>query len=83
MSEVRKMIVELTGMHEFEHKISGDLVLSDSGIDSGDLVRLVLLIEERTDVEVTAEDIQNLRTLADYESFVANRADGRRPSGDI
>ncbi|MEU5431078.1 acyl carrier protein [Streptomyces olivoreticuli] len=73
MSTVREMLVELTGTPEFADGISDDADLSASGIDSGDLVRLVLLIEQRTGAEVTAEDMDQLTTIADYERFVATR----------
>jgi acyl carrier protein len=82
MSTVREMLVELTGMPEFADGISDDTDLNASGIDSGDLVRLVLLIEQRTGVEVTAEDMDGLATIADYERFVKER-DGaaQQPGG--
>ncbi|KUJ41308.1 acyl carrier protein [Streptomyces albus subsp. albus] len=73
MSTVREMLVELTGTPEFAEGISDDADLSASGIDSGDLVRLVLLIEQRTGSEVTAEDMERLVTIADYERFLAER----------
>ncbi|WSQ96848.1 acyl carrier protein [Streptomyces sp. NBC_01210] len=71
------MLVELTGTSEFLDGVGDDVDLSASGIDSGDVVRLVLLIEQRTGVEVTAEDMERLSTIADYERFVAEaRPDG-------
>ncbi|MET9610791.1 acyl carrier protein [Streptomyces sp. NPDC006512] len=73
MSVVRGMLVELTGTPEFAESIGDDVDLGASGIDSGDLVRLVLLIEQRTGAEVTAEEMERLVTLADYERFVAGR----------
>lgn len=76
MSTVREMLVELTGTPEFAEEISEDTDLSASGIDSGDLVRLVLLIEERTGAAVSAEDLENLVTIGDYERFVAARSAG-------
>ncbi|MFE0420089.1 acyl carrier protein [Streptomyces tendae] len=75
MSTVREMLVELTGEPEFAESIGDDAELSASGIDSGDLVRLVLLIEQRTGAEVTTEDMDNLVTIKDYERFVAERGD--------
>ncbi|WP_225838973.1 acyl carrier protein [Streptomyces sp. NK08204] len=81
MSTVRDMLVELTGMQEFAESIGDDVDLSASGIDSGDLVRLVLLIEQRTGVEVTAEDMDGLSTIADYERFVAERGSAAQAGG--
>lgn len=83
MNTVREMLVELTGMEEFAGSIGNDVDLSASGIDSGDLVRLVLLIEERTGVEVTAEDMDQLSTIADYEHFVAERGSTARQTGGV
>ncbi|QKV96258.1 acyl carrier protein [Streptomyces sp. NA02950] len=81
MGTVREMLVELTGTPEFAEGVEDDADLSASGIDSGDLVRLVLLIEQRTGVEVTAEDMEGLTTLADYERFVAGRTGAAQPGG--
>ncbi|MEK8169971.1 acyl carrier protein [Streptomyces sp. M19] len=81
MSTVRDMLVELTGMPEFAESVDDDADLSASGIDSGDLVRLVLLIEQRTGGEVTAEDMDGLSTIADYERFVAERTGATRAGG--
>ncbi|MEU7109713.1 acyl carrier protein [Streptomyces stramineus] len=83
MSTVREMLVELTGTPEYADSISEDADLSATGIDSGDLVRLILLIEQRTGVEVTAEEMDKLTTIADYERFVAARGGATpTPGGD-
>ncbi|MCL7428997.1 acyl carrier protein [Streptomyces sp. NPDC052415] len=73
MSTIRQLLVELTGTAEYADQVGDDVNLVDTGIDSGDLVRLVLLVERRLGVEITAEDVQELRTIADYERFVAER----------
>ncbi|MFI1928033.1 acyl carrier protein [Streptomyces sp. NBC_00080] len=76
MSTVRELLVELTGTEEFADagQVGDDLDLAASGIDSGDLVRLVLLVEQRAGVEITADDMEKLQTIADYERFVAERS---------
>ncbi|KQX65474.1 acyl carrier protein [Streptomyces sp. Root1310] len=76
MSTVRELLVELTGTEEFADaaRVGDDLDLASSGIDSGDLVRLVLLVEQRAGVEITADDMERLQTIADYERFVAERS---------
>ncbi|HZF87728.1 acyl carrier protein [Streptomyces sp.] len=73
MSTIRELLVELTGTAEYAGQVGDDVDLAASGIDSGDLVRLVLLVEQRLGVEITAEDMEGLRTIADYERFVAER----------
>ncbi|MCX2926270.1 acyl carrier protein [Streptomyces sp. NEAU-W12] len=76
MSTIRELLVELTGTAEFAdaERIGDDTDLAASGIDSGDLVRLVLLVEQRLGVEITADDMEELRTIADYERFTAERS---------
>lgn len=74
MSTIRTLLVEITGTEEFADSVGDDVDLAASGIDSGDLVRLVLLVEQRTGVEITAEDMEHLRTIADYERFVSEHA---------
>ncbi|MEU4013312.1 acyl carrier protein [Streptomyces pseudogriseolus] len=74
MSTIRELLVELTGTAEYADTIGDDVDLAASGIDSGDLVRLVLLVEQRTGVEITAEDMEKLHTIADYERFVEERS---------
>ncbi|MGA5179894.1 acyl carrier protein [Streptomyces pseudogriseolus] len=74
MSTIRELLVELTGTAEYADAIGDDVDLAASGIDSGDLVRLVLLVEQRTGVEITADDMEKLHTIADYERFVEERS---------
>jgi acyl carrier protein len=76
MSIIRDLLVELTGTAEFAdaERVGDDVDLAASGIDSGDLVRLVLLVEQRLGVEITAEDLEELHTIADYERFVTGRS---------
>ncbi|MET7442354.1 acyl carrier protein [Streptomyces sp. NPDC004082] len=81
MSTIRTLLVELTGTAEYADAIGDDVDLAGSGIDSGDLVRLVLLVEQRTGVEITAEDMEKLHTIADYERFVAEHAVAGTPGG--
>ena len=61
MSTIRELLVELTGTTEYAETLGDDAELAGSGIDSGDLVRLVLLVEQRTGVEITGDDMEELR----------------------
>ena len=76
MSTIRELLVELTGTAEFgdAERVGDDADLAGSGIDSGDLVRLVLLVEQRMGVEITASDMESLRTISDYEQFAAKHS---------
>ena len=73
MSTIREMLTGLTGMPEFAETIGADDDLAASGIDSGDLVRLILLVEQQTGAEITAADMDQLSTIAAFERFVAGR----------
>ncbi|BAU81358.1 nikkomycinbiosynthesis protein sanT [Streptomyces laurentii] len=75
MSTIRELLVELTGMEDYADagRVGDDVDLAASGIDSGDLVRLVLLVEQRAGVEITADDMEKLHSITDYERFVAER----------
>ncbi|MGW5652758.1 acyl carrier protein [Streptomyces humi] len=79
MSFVRDLLVELTGTTDYASAVDDDTDLAASGIDSGDLVRLVLLVEQRLGVEITADDMENLHTIGDYERFLAEKA----PAGTV
>ncbi|MFE7898169.1 acyl carrier protein [Streptomyces sp. NPDC057424] len=82
MSTIRELLTELTGTSEYAEKLGDDTDLAASGIDSGDLVRLILLVEQRTGVEITAGDMEQLTTIADYERFLTDRAGSTpRPGG--
>lgn len=74
MQSVRDMLAEVTGSPEFGTDLDGDMELGASGIDSGDLVRLVLLIERHTGATVSVEDVARLRTINDFETYVAATA---------
>ncbi|MET8173742.1 acyl carrier protein [Streptomyces clavifer] len=76
MATIRELLVELTGTAEFADagEVGDGIDLAASGIDSGDLVRLVLLVEQRLGVEITADDMEELHSIGDYERFVTERS---------
>jgi acyl carrier protein len=61
MSTGRDLLGQLVGPVADDLRPDDDLLLS--GIDSGDLVRLGMLIEDRYGVELQADDLAGLRTL--------------------
>ncbi len=54
---------------------SADLVRA--GANSGELVRMALLIEERDDTELSSDDMGELRTLEGIGSLLERLEDGR------
>ena len=47
-------------------------ILDDLGADSLDVVEMVMALEERFDIEVPDEDVEEMRTVADVERYVVN-----------
>ncbi|MFF8868451.1 acyl carrier protein [Streptomyces sp. NPDC015139] len=81
MTTIRELLVEITGTTEYVG-LPDDTDLHSSGIDSGDLVRLVLLMERHTGEEITTADMEHLRTIGDYEEFLAaDRGAAGSPDG--
>lgn len=72
----RALLAELVGDGTASQLDPGaDLVRS--GVNSGELVRLALLIEERYDKELSSDDLGELRTLDGIESLLQRLEDGR------
>jgi acyl carrier protein len=69
----RELLAEVTGAEVAERVgPADDLVLA--GVDSGDLIRLALLIEERLDGALDPERLQDLRTLAAIDAVLQEEA---------
>ena len=45
----------------------------DLGADSLDLFELVMALEEEFEVEIPTEDLENIKTIGDVESYLQNR----------
>jgi len=49
-------------------------ILDDLGADSLDVVELVMSLEDAFDIEVPDEDVEGMRTVADIQRYVIQRA---------
>ncbi len=49
-------------------------ILDDLGVDSLDLVELVMALEDAFDIRVPDEDVDAIRTIGDVERTVVSRA---------
>ena len=57
-----------------EEKITMEATLaSDLNIDSLDAVELVMALEEEFEVEIPTEDLENIKTIGDVESYLQSR----------
>lgn len=45
----------------------------DLGADSLDLFEMVMALEEEFDVEIPTEDLENIKTIGEVESYLQNR----------
>jgi len=54
-------------------KLKEDDLLTDLGLDSLDLVEVMLTIEDRLGVEFTSEEIANLSTLKDVVQLIETK----------
>lgn len=45
----------------------------DLGVDSLDLFEMVMALEEEFEVEIPTEDLENIKTIGDVESYLQSR----------
>jgi acyl carrier protein len=73
LDEVVHEIIELVRIEATELNVTADSVLSDIGLDSLKFMSVVFKIEARFDIELQEEDADDLRTVGDLASLVAER----------
>jgi acyl carrier protein len=73
LDEVVHEIIELVRIEATELNVTADSVLSDVGLDSLKFMSVVFKIEARFDIELQEEDADDLRTVGDLASLVAER----------
>ena len=72
LEEMRKMIAEQLNCEESE--ITADTSFKDDlGADSLDLFEMVMALEEEFEVEIPTEDLENIKTIGDVESYLQSR----------
>ena len=47
--------------------------IEDLGADSLDLFEMVMALEEEFEVEIPTEDLENIKTIGDVESYLQSR----------
>jgi acyl carrier protein len=70
----RQLLMEVLDVPEVARKIRADEDLILAGINSGDLIRLGLTIEERTHLPLTDDDLMDLQTVDGIDRVLASRA---------
>ena len=69
---IRRLVAEQLGLDVAEVDPEAN-ILDDLGADSLDVVELVMLLEDEFDIEVPDEAAEAMRTIADFERYVAEQ----------
>ena len=69
---IKRLTAEQLNVDESEIKLATSFI-DDLGADSLDLVDLMMALEEEFDIEVTEDEVENLKTVGDIVDFVKNR----------
>ncbi len=72
--KVKELLVEELSVKEEDITPSAELV-NDLGINSLELADLVLLCEEKFDVEIRDEDIPSFVTVGDIVEYLSNKTE--------
>jgi acyl carrier protein len=73
LAEVTHEIIDLVKIESTEVNVTADSILQDVGLDSLKFMSVVFKIEARFDIELQEEDADDLRTVRDLASLVAER----------
>jgi len=72
VENIKEIIVEADVLGDVE-EMKSDVALSEQGIDSLDVVNVYLLIEEKFDVQIPDEDIDQVKTIDNIVEYVNNK----------
>ena len=70
---VRDIIATQLGMDANKIKLESDII-NDLGLDSLDIVELVMTLEEKWNIVADDEDIKTLKIVADVVKYIENNA---------
>ena len=71
----RELLMEVLDVPELAAMIPAEADLIVAGINSGDLIRLGLTIEERTQLPLDDDDLLALQTVSGIDRLLAARAE--------
>lgn len=69
--EIRKIVAENLGVEEKEIKMETSFK-KDLEADSLDLFEMVMALEEKYEIEIPSEDLEQLLSIADVISYIEN-----------
>ena len=71
-SRLRTLVATQLGV-DLQDLVTGIRFLDDLGVDSLDVVELVMVLEESFDIIVPDEDVEGFHTFGDVEAYVEKR----------
>lgn len=74
MTPGRKLLAEVVGDAELVGSLGDTDPLLTSGINSGDIVRVSLAIEEQLGEPLSSDDAESIQTIADIDAVLAAAA---------
>lgn len=72
LEKIKEIIAESLGT-EISTLTEETSFKEDLGADSLDLFEMVMALEEEFEVEIPTEDLENIKTIGDVESYLQNR----------
>ena len=72
--KIKDIIVEQLDVEEDAVTMEASIT-DDLGADSLDVVDLVMSIEERFDVEIPDEEVENIKTVGDIVKYIENKVE--------
>ena len=70
--QIREIVASQLGV-DLDKVVPEANILDDLGADSLDVVELVMILEDEFDIEVPDEAAEAMRTIADFERYVAEQ----------
>lgn len=70
--KIKAMIAQQTGVDESKITMQSD-ILKDIGLDSLDIVELIMNAEEEWDIIIDDEDVASFKTIADVVAYIESK----------
>lgn len=72
VENIKEVIVEAEVLGDV-NEIKSDVALAEQGIDSLDVVNVYLLLEEKFDIKIPDEDLDQVRTIEAIVEYINNK----------
>lgn len=72
IENIQEVIVEADVLGDVS-EIKNDIPLTEQGIDSLDIVNIYLLLEEKFNISIPDEDLENVRTIDNIVKYINNK----------